>query len=265
MKVGKYTVDIINEGTILKDGGIEFAGMPKKEWEEIITPDENNKILFGSNILLIRGPKINILVDTGLGTKKNESVSMDDLLNPYGIDTSDINYVVLTHLHREHCGGSTKQVGEDVVPTFKNACYIIQKEEWDSVLLPNVNAAEHGAKNYLPLLERGQIKLINGNIELVPGVFVEITGGHTVGHQIVIIEDSIEDVIYFGDICPTSLHLSTIRHEAFDFSPLETVTMREKLLCKAVQNNCLVVFPHDLKGKFYRVFEDNNQFKAVEA
>ena len=275
MQTGRYTVDIVNVGTIYKDGGIEFAGLSKSEWSEYVIPDDNNRIPLGVNFLLIRGAKGNIVVDTGYGTTLDENrkkalnvkrmATMSELLKPHGISPEEINYVVLTHLHFEHCGGASEYEDDDIVPAFKNAKYIIQKDEWETVLSPGISAGECSVKNYLPLLESGNLSLISGNVELLPGVFIEATGGHTMGHQIVFVEDTIEDLIYSGDICPTLCHLSSAKREAFDSFPIETVKIRKKLLCKASQNNCLFVFAHDLHGKFYRINEENNEFKAVEA
>ncbi|MDD3001790.1 MAG: MBL fold metallo-hydrolase [Candidatus Riflebacteria bacterium] len=276
MLLGKYSIDILNEGSMLVDGGIAFAGIEKEEWSKFATPDEKNRIRLGVNQVLIRGADVNILIDAGLGTKIREnkrkimglsdSVTMTEKLANLGLTTDDITHVVFSHLHFDHCAGVTEISGNDIIPVFANAVFVIQGEEWQSAVAPDeISKSSYALKDFLPLQQTGRLKLVNGNIEIADGIFLEVTGGHTKGHQIVRVEDEKDNFIYIGDICPTPFHLDFDRHEAFDLYPLNTIFARKRLLRYASKKNSIIAFPHDLEGNLYRIVEIENVYKAVKA
>lgn len=276
MLLGKYSVDVINEGSMLVDGGIAFAGIEKEEWSKFASPDEKNRIRLGVNQVLIRGSDVNILIDAGLGTKIRESkrkamglsasVTMEEKLANFGLTTDDITHVVFSHLHFDHCAGVTEISGNDILPVFANAVFVIQVEEWQAAVAPDeISKSSYALKDFLPLQQTGRLKLVNGNIEITDGIFLEVTGGHTKGHQIVRVEDEKSNFIYIGDICPTSFHLDSDRHEAFDLYPLNTITARKRLLRYASKRKSIIFFPHDLGGNLYRIIEIENVYKAVKA
>ena len=276
MKTGKYQIDVLQEGKMLVDGGTAFAGLPRSEWEAFASPDEKNRIQLGINFLLIRGEGLNILVDTGIGRKfrpaRLQMMGMEGALpacrqiEKFGLSADDITHVVFTHLHFDHCGGSTEFAGEDTTAIFRKAVLLIQKEEWQAACKPDeFSRSSYHVHDFLPLQETGNIRFINGDYELADGISLEVSGGHTAAHQIVKIKDSLCNFIYPADICPTPLHITPKRHEAFDLYPIETLRARNTLLRRALRPDTLIAFSHAQSAVFYRIELVNGSYKAVNA
>lgn len=274
MNTGKYQVDILHEGQMFVDGGIAYSGMPRHEWEAFAPPDEKNRVRLGINQLLVRGAGINMLIDTGMGNKirprKRElmglapAMTMSMRLAPFGLTPADITHVIFSHLHYDHCGGATELNGDEVTPVFSNAGYFIQKDEWTAAVSPDeISRSSYCLHDFLPLYETGRLKFISGDIEIVDGIFIEVTGGHTAAHQIVRIEDSRARLIYPADICPTPFHLPPERREAFDLFPCQTLAARKNLLRRAQRPGTLLAFSHSLVGSFFRYDQQQNTCEAV--
>jgi glyoxylase-like metal-dependent hydrolase (beta-lactamase superfamily II) len=274
VKTGRFDVDILHEGQMLVDGGIAFSGIPRSEWETFAPPDERNRVRFGLNQLLVRGEGINLLIDTGMGNKmrprKREIMGLGspsalyDNLARFGLKPDDITHVVFTHLHYDHCGGATEAEGDEIVPAFKNAMYFVQREEWDAAINPSeISRSSYCVHDFLPLQETGRLKLLNGDLEIAAGVYLEVSSGHTAGHQIVRIMDRELRVIFPGDICPTPFHLPPDRREAFDLFPADTIAARKILLKRSSRADTRVVFSHAAEAGFYRIEQKQNGFEAL--
>ena len=266
---GKYQVDVLNEGQMLVDGGNAFAGIPRPTWELFAPPDEHNRVRFGLNQLLVRGPGINMLVDTGMGDKirprkrqlmgLHETSRMRERLAALGLTPDDITHVVFSHLHYDHCGGATECDGDTIRPVFKNAFYYIQKSEWEAAINPSeISRSSYCVHDFLPLQFNNRLKLIKGDVEIAPDIFLEVSGGHTAAHQTVRIIDSQFRVIYPGDICPTPFHLEPERREAFDLFPEDTLAARKLLLRRAQRSDTLIVFSHATGGGFFKLIHGKN-------
>ncbi|GAB4271145.1 MAG: MBL fold metallo-hydrolase [Candidatus Rifleibacteriota bacterium] len=266
MKTGRYRIDILHEGTMCVDGGLAFGGIPRTEWETFARPDHNNRVILGLNQLLIRGEKENILVDTGMGNKLRprkkqlmgivQHASIEENLKRFNLSLTDITKVVFTHLHYDHAGGATAllETSDEIACVFPNAKFIIQRNEWKAASNPDeISRSSYYAHDFIPLCETGRLELINGDQEISEGIFLEVTGGHTAAHQLVKIEDLDKNVIFPGDICPTPWHLNPESRETFDLFPCETLQARKRLITKALKNNSLIVFSHDLNPVFYQL------------
>jgi len=274
VKTGKYQVDVLQEGRMLVDGGTAFAGLPRSEWEAFAMPDARNRIQLGINFLLIRGEGMNILVDTGTGRKLRperlkmmglaDSTTVVSHLKNFDLSPDDITHIVFTHLHFDHCGGSTEISGDETNAVFRKAALFIQRDEWSAACRPDdFSRSSYHVHDFLPLFETGNVHFISGDFEIADGISVEVSGGHTAAHQIVRIKDSLSNIIYPADICPTPLHLNPKRHEAFDLYPIETLQARNTLLRRAMRPNTLVAFSHAQDASFYRIVLENNLYKAV--
>jgi glyoxylase-like metal-dependent hydrolase (beta-lactamase superfamily II) len=266
MSSNKYKIDILHEGKMKVDGGVTFSGLPRSEWEQYIKPDQNNRIHIGLNQLLIRSNDHIILIDTGLGSKLSklkkkfmgleEHADIAKNLKNLNLDFSDITRIIFTHLHYDHAGGATifNAETDEVTTPFSNARFIIQKKEWEAACNPDdISRSSYSLSDYLPLSQTNRLILINGDFEVAPGIFVEVTGGHTAAHQMVKIEDKSQTVIFCGDICPTRWHLNPENREAFDLYPCETLQARKRLADYAIKQKARLVFPHDPEPCFCKI------------
>lgn len=248
---------------MLVDGNVAFSNLPKTRWQNLAATDANDKVELGINQLLIRGNGLNILVDTGIGSKIKprkmallgiKATPMRELLNNFDLSPEDITHVVLSHLHYDHSGGATRQDGDGIFPAFKNAKYIIQANEWKQACHPDeISRAAYNLHDFLPLCESDNLQLISGDVEIAPAIRLEVTGGHTASHQMLIIEAVKQRLYYPADICPTPLHLTPERRDIFDLFPVATLSARKILLRNALHKGSMIAFSHSINPSFYRV------------
>ncbi|MEO0096408.1 MAG: MBL fold metallo-hydrolase [candidate division WOR-3 bacterium] len=270
MKFGKFELISVSDGSFFLDGGTMFGVVPKVLWSKIVQPDELNRVEIPINCLLIKTPDANIIVDTGMGNKLDEKFrelysvrqppDLESELNRINLKFEDIHFVVNTHLHFDHCGWNTRIVADKIVPSFPNAKYIIQKQEWYDATHPNERTrASYMKENYIPIENSGQLVLIEGNYEIVPGVKVINTIGHTKGHQSVFIESEGNKAIYWGDFISTSAHIKIPYHTSFDLYPMELVDLKKKYLRQAIDEHWLMVFEHDPNVVFAYLEEEEGK------
>ena len=254
MKVGESEYIIVNDGTFKLDGGAMFGVVPKPVWQKFFLPDDQNRITLGTNTLIIKTKKRIALVDLGMGDKfESKLLSIYEIhrqrnlienLEGLGISRNDVTDVIFTHGHLDHTGWATINDKGEIKPTFPNAKYIIQDDTLDEIRNPN----EKTKPNYNYLNFKGldnQIIAINGDEEIIPGVELIKTGGHTKGHQIVISRDGNNSVVYFGDLIPTSAHIKPAYIMAYDLYPMETFSRKKELLERAYEEKWIIVFEHD--------------------
>jgi len=253
-------VKIISDGVIKMDGGSMFGQVPKVAWESSVVTDRKNRMTLGLNCLLLQVAGQNVLVDTGIGSKE---IDQDLGLVPsrllkglkgVGLTPKDVSAVVLSHLHFDHSGGCTRldRTGK-LVTTFPKAKYYVQRACWDEACNPNERCqGSHRSENFLPIEERGQLELLDGDTEIMPGLNVIVTDGHALGHQIVMFQHGGERVVFLGDIVPTPHHLKMVAISAFDSSPEKTLEQKRDLLKQAEQQGWLLVFSHghDIKAGY---------------
>ncbi|MEO0124543.1 MAG: MBL fold metallo-hydrolase [candidate division WOR-3 bacterium] len=270
MKFGKFELISVSDGSFFLDGGTMFGVVPKVLWSKIVQPDELNRVEIPINCLLIKTPDANIIVDTGMGNKLDEKFrelysvrqppDLESELNRINLKFEDIHFVVNTHLHFDHCGWNTRIVADKIVPSFPNAKYIIQKQEWYDATHPNERTrASYMKENYIPIENSGQLVLIEGSYEIVPGVKVINTIGHTKGHQSVFIESEGNKAIYWGDFISTSAHIKIPYHTSFDLYPMELVDLKKKYLRQAIDEHWLMVFEHDPNVVFAYLEEEEGK------
>jgi glyoxylase-like metal-dependent hydrolase (beta-lactamase superfamily II) len=257
MKPSATTLSLVSDGTIKTDGGTVFGQLPKSAWEQMAAPDRRNRISLGLNCLVIKNGDSCVLVDTGLGNKdpgqakERFGLTRSNLmkgLRAMGLTARDVTAVVLTHLHQEHSGGCTRldRSGE-AVPTFPNATYYIQRKAWEEAASPNERAGDlYRQEDFLPLKERGQITLLDGDAEVAPGTRVRLTGGHCKGHQMVLVNHGGERVAFLGDLVPTHHHLTMACISSTDTFPEDTLAIKKDLVHEAEQCGWLIVFCHGL-------------------
>jgi len=271
IRIGKFECIPLSDGNFWLDGGAMFGVVPKVFWQKSNPSDENNRILLGLHPLLIKAPGMNILIDTGIGDKFDEklksiygierSETLEDSLEKYGVKTSDIDRVIITHLHFDHSGGNTYYSKEgEVVGKFPNAKYIIQKKEWEVAMNPNPRSkASYLRDNFVPIETHNLLELIDGEVEIFPGIKCIHTGGHTEGHQIVIIEDGGEGGIYWADLMPTTSHLKIPYIMGYDLFPVELMREKKKYIELSIERGWVSFFEHDPKFTSGRIVSERGK------
>ncbi|MCH7674783.1 MBL fold metallo-hydrolase [candidate division KSB1 bacterium] len=278
MKFGDFELFVLSDGKFKLDGGAMFGVVPKVLWEKTNPPNEMNRIEMGLNSLLIKTNDDIVLVDTGIGENYNEkffemfeidkSTSLLKSLNSISLKPDDITKVVLTHLHFDHCGGNcSKDENGELKPTFPNATYYFQQDEFEYAKKPDPRSrGSYLAQNWQAIEESDQVQLISGNQEIIPGVEVFTTGGHTQNHQIVKVHSDGKTACFLADLVPTDSHLKTAYVMGYDLYPKTTMEMKEKVLKQALQENWLLIFEHapSVKGGYLTEKEGKLRIEEVE-
>ena len=268
MKLGAFDIQPVTDGRFRLDGGAMFGVVPKSLWEKCCQPDEQNRISLGLNCLLIRAGRKNILVDTGLGDKEDAKFqeifaveripTLRDSLKMQGLQPEDIHMVVNTHLHFDHAGGNTVRENGAIVPTFPRAKYFVQGGEYEDAARANERTrASYRRENFTPVAHVDQWEFMDGETELVPGVSVVVTEGHTRHHQSIKIESEGQIAFYLGDLIPTVSHLPLPYIMGYDLYPLQTLETKRWVLDRALSENWLLVFEHDPRVLMGRVRKDS--------
>lgn len=233
-----------------------FGVVPKTMWAKVAPSDEFNRVVLACNLLLIDTGSARILVETGMGDrwsdKERERYGLETLaspahiLDPLGLKPEDIDYVIISHLHFDHAGGATVEHNGALRPTYPKAKYVVQQGEWDFAFKANARAkASYRPDDFVPIKEAGQLLIVDGDYEVVPGVSVRLTGGHTSHHQVVCFQSEDRHGIYFADIMPTKSHLSPPWVMGYDHYPLVSCDVKSEYLARAAAENWLVVFDHE--------------------
>ena len=260
MGAGDTTMKVVTDGTLMLDGGSAFGQVPKTEWETHIKCDRRNRIRLGINSLVVRTPDANILIDTGAGGKRADTLKDSHNVNgnkllrglkEVGISARDVDLVILTHLHFDHSGGCTKLSRDGTpVPIFPNAKHIVQEACWQEATSPNERYTNSFFKDdFLPIKEKGLLELVSGDSEITPGINVQLADGPSEGHQIVFVDMGGEKVIFAGDLIPTEHHLSPQYIAASDEFPNETLVQKKELMDMAMNEGWLIVFGHGQEHK----------------
>jgi len=295
VRLGNWSLTAIASGDFRLDGGAMYGVVPKVIWNTIHPADEDNRIAMTMRCLLLRGEVDGreriVLIDTGAGTKlsgKLRSIyqidySQHDLLGSLaaaGVTPAQVTDVILTHLHFDHCGGATTAVSEApetgkggagsgekaVRPTFPRATYHLQQRQWEWALNPSEkDRASFFAENYVPLQESGQLNLVDGEIEILPDIFLLVVNGHTPGQQLPLISTTQQTFFYCGDLLPFASHLHLPYIMAYDLAPLRTLEEKKRVLPRAVEEEWVLFFEHDVTTECCRVEETPRGYRAVEA
>ncbi|MEO0049906.1 MAG: MBL fold metallo-hydrolase [candidate division WOR-3 bacterium] len=275
MNIGDFKIYPLFDGFFGLDGGAMFGVVPKPLWERTNPPDEKNRIRLALRPVLILTPQERVVIDTGIGDKYDKKFAEryrvekpDSLLASLarvGFRPEDISLVILTHLHFDHCGGSTRVEGDRVVPTFPNARYVVQEAEWQEALNPNRRSrASYLKENFVPLQEMGLLEIVNGSMELLPGIELVHTGGHTKGMQVVKISSKGQTAIYWSDMIPTRGHIPVPYIMGFDLFPLESMEKKERLLNQAVAEGWISFLEHDPEVFAGRIIKENERYLFEE-
>jgi glyoxylase-like metal-dependent hydrolase (beta-lactamase superfamily II) len=281
-KIGDLTVHAIQAGGQKLDGGAMFGVVPKPLWEKRIASDERNRIQLGMRCLLIEHPSGLILIDTGAGNKENAkfkdiyglenegadaATMLEDGLREIGVGPADIAIVINTHLHFDHAGGNTRTTPDGTVAlSFPNATYIVRRGEYDYARHPNERtAASYFDRNYTPIEAAGKLELVTREKQIVRGIRVVPTPGHTPFHQSILIESANERAFFLGDLVPTHAHLPLPWIMGYDVEPLVTLETKRAILKQALDEEWLLIFEHDATVPWGGVEHDGKSYRLSPA
>ncbi len=257
MRIGGYDIVSLETGRFSLDGGAMFGVVPWVFWSKMIKPDDRQRIELAARCWLVRGHGRTILVDDGNGTKWNDKLkdiyrldnSRADLqrsLQSNGVSPGDITDVILTHLHFDHAGGSTTRVGNEFVPTFPNARYHVQKNQWE--LSQNPTEKDRGSfmpDDFMPLKDHGVLDLVDGEGEIFPGIELLVCNGHTSAQQLPKISDGRATMLFCCDLVPTTSHIPWPYVMAYDVRPLVTIEEKKRIFGRAYEEGWTLFLEHD--------------------
>lgn len=269
-------ISVIDSGNFKLDGGTMFGVVPKSIWQKSIPADQNNMCNFNMRCLLVEDGNRLILIDTGMGDKqpekwqnyyyRNGEGNLKLSINKAGYDVSEITDVVLSHLHFDHCGGAVEwnNTKEYYQPTFAKAKYWTHSEHHRSALAPNLREkATFLVENIAPLQEAGQLYLIdqesnsfNENFEFV---FVD---GHTEKMIMTVLKTGDKKIVFAADTVPTYAHIHVPFVMSYDIAPLKTMNEKEHLLNRAVEEDLILLFDHDVEHEAAKIVKTEKGFRA---
>ena len=257
MTFGDLELISLFDGYLRLDGGAMFGTVPKTLWEKRAPADEKNRITLAMRPLLVRSAAGIMLIDAGIGDKMDEksrtiyaidrSRNLDHSLADAGLHADGIDVVLASHLHFDHTGGFTsKDAAGTIRPRFPNARYVVRSAEWDDATHPHErNRASYLQENFAPLMTAGVLDLIADDRAIMPGIRVVRTGGHTMHHQIVMIESGAATAVFTADLIPTTAHIDEPWIMGYDLYPMDTLAFKRKFVREAIDREYLIFFEHD--------------------
>ncbi len=256
MQIGKYKLITIQSGLFRLDGGAMFGIIPKPLWEKTNPADELNRIELSTRNLLLISDRKKILIDTGMGNKWDDKskniynidpiLDLEHELELIGIKSEEITDILLTHLHFDHTGGSTKIQNGKLIPAFPGAKYFVQKKNFEWAIKPSErDKGSYIKENFEPLIKEGVLNLIDGEIDFDENISFRIINGHTFGQQMIKISDSANTLLYVADLLPFVSQIKIPYIMGYDLQPLVTVEEKKKYLKLAADENWKLYFGHD--------------------
>ena len=264
MRLGRFRLTAIDAGRFRLDGGAMHGVVPKTLWSRLVSCDDHNRCEYSTTCLLIEDDAAakKVLVETGNGEKFSprerdlygitQDSTIAGALRDHGVEPEAIDVVCMTHLHFDHAGGTTRRDGDGFAPVFARARHVIQSGEYEAALHPHErNRASYLRENFVPVEQAGLLHRVDGEADLIPGVSVILTPGHTPHHQSILVSADGggigpgEKVLFLGDVVPTSVHVPLPWIMAYDLEPVRTLETKRALWTRAVDEKWLVVFGHD--------------------
>lgn len=256
-RLGDFTIHWLQGGEFEVDGGSMFGVVPKTLWARKCASTPDNHVRLANSPMLVQTPQGNVLIDTGLGNKLTEKQqALFRVRRPWdllaglarlGLSRASISQVILTHGDFDHAAGITRQNNTGGLElTFPAATHYLQRQEWEDVLAPNKRSASaYWPENFAGLVEGKNLRLIEGEGEVMPGIRLARTGGHTRGHQAVWLESAGEAALHLGDLLPMPVFANPLWITAYDNFPLDSIAAKEHFLKQAICAEAWLLFYHD--------------------
>jgi glyoxylase-like metal-dependent hydrolase (beta-lactamase superfamily II) len=277
LEVGDCRITAIRAGSYWWDGGAMFGVVPKTLWSKHQPSDELNRIEAGFNCFVVEDGRQRVLIETGGGVRHDErslarmrmprGVHAAEALAIHGFEPESIDLVVNTHLHWDHCGGNTVDLpGGGATAAFPDARYVTQRNELEHAREQHPrDAVSYRAVNYEPLLESGRLHLLDGDLEIAPGIHVQVTPGHNRDMMVVLVRSRGETWCQFADLAPYAAHVTPTWVAAFDLFPMESIRSKNELFARASAEGWWCSFAHDPKVSFARITSREGKFSLSEA
>lgn len=277
LTLGPWKVRTIETGAVRLDGGSMFGSVPKPMWVKSHPADERNRIELAMRCLLIEGDGRCVLVDVGAGDKMTAKLAdiygldpeprpLERALATAGFAPEDVTDVVLTHLHFDHAGGSTRREGDRLVPTLPRARYHLQRRNWENASAPNPRErASYFAENFQPLIDAEALTLWDGAQAPWPGLELIPLDGHTRGQQAIRVEGGGEALYYVADLVPTRSHVRVPYVMGYDVCAIQTMEEKRALLSRAIDEGAWICLEHDPEVALAKAARDGDDFKWSES
>jgi glyoxylase-like metal-dependent hydrolase (beta-lactamase superfamily II) len=255
-RLGNLDLAILSDGDFYIDAGATFGIVPRVMWEAHAGElDSRHRVTLGLNSLLLRSQGKLILIETGVGDKPSgwrrqsspiEQGTLLTELDVLGVRPEEVDVVLNSHLHADHCGWNTRYVDEQLVPTFPNAAYMLVRDEWEAAIAPNERTrATYIEENLLPIEEAGRLELVDGETRVTDEVTIVPAPGHSAGHAAVVLSSGGETAVYIGDLAQKAVQLErTAWVSSFDILPLVTMETKKRIIDEAIQSNSLLISVH---------------------
>jgi glyoxylase-like metal-dependent hydrolase (beta-lactamase superfamily II) len=276
MQIGDYRVEIIPDTEFRLDGGAMFGVVPRNLWAQVCPPDQQNRIRMNMNCVFVDTGDEKVLIETGIGDKwtpretamygiERERPLAQTLEVKTGVAADEITIVVNTHLHFDHAGGNTTvNDAGNVVPTFRNARYLVSAVELEHADTPSErDRASYLSDNWAPLRASGQLEAKEQDYEVVPGLRMQTVPGHNRSMQCWRLDRGNQSMFGFADLVPMRAHIRLPWIMGYDLFPLETLEAKKRLLPKAVEEQWLCLFYHDPEAPLCRLALEDDKVKAI--
>ncbi|MHB0948922.1 MAG: MBL fold metallo-hydrolase [Gemmatimonadaceae bacterium] len=272
-RIGRFQACALRAGSQWLDGGAMFGIIPRPLWEKKIAPDAKHRIPLAMRCMVVEHDVGLVLIDNGAGTKEAQKfydiygidVRLDDALREAGYRPEDVALVINTHLHFDHAGGNTIKADDGTIrPAFSNARYVMDRGEYHYATHTNERTAgSYFPHNFVPLVEQGLVDFVEGEQEIVPGISMYATPGHTPHHKSVLIDGGGERALFLADVMPTTAHVPHPWIMGYDVEPLVTLESKRRLLREAAAEDWLLVFEHDHAVPAGRVRAEGKGYELV--
>ena len=272
---GDFELSPIETGRFMLDGGAMFGVVPKTLWSKKIPVDNKNRIPMAMRCLLVKSKKTGkiYLIDNGSGTKFNDKMSaiygidyehsnLQDSLRNCGVNPSDITDIIFTHLHFDHCGGTTyyDQQG-NLKHFFPNATYHVNSRHWETATHPNAREkASFFDENINPIKDSGRLNLVEDYHTFEEHLTTIPMDGHTIGQQLPVITAENRTIVYAADLLPTFAHLPLPWVMGYDMAPVQTLEEKENFLNEAVKKNYYLFLEHDANCEVITVIKADSKY-----
>lgn len=278
--LGNFELFTIETGDFKLDGGAMFGVVPKPLWSRGIPADEKNRIQMTMRCMLIKSKATGklYLIDNGLGTKFSDKLkgiyqvdfskhSMEKSFAEHGFSFEDVTDVIFTHLHFDHCGGTTylDEHGEAKY-TFPNASYHVTKSHWETATNPNAREkASFLPENINPLKETDKLNLVDEGHQFEEGLSTIVVNGHTLGQQLPLIEGDGKKICFVADLLATHVHVPLAWVMGYDMYPAETLKEKEAFLKRAVEEDFDLYLEHDFYKEVIKLGYEDGKYSVADS